>query len=418
MYPRTADRSGNRDFRRYLLARIVSVAGSLVALVAMPLLAYQLTGSAAWTAAVAAAEALPYLMLGLLAGAVADAADRRALMIGADLVACAALASIPVAWGLGGLGPVQVVAVAVVTQAAFVFFDAANFGALPTLVGKGSLTSAYATLYGATTVVELVVPPLAGLLVVVAAPAPLIGINAATALASALLVRSITGRLSPAPVGRRDRRLVADVAEGLRFIWHNRIVRTLTLVGTTNAVAGGAWVAMLVPWADQVLGIRPTGDARLALLFTCFGVGGIAASRLVPVLSERLGGARLALGALPTALLCCTLVIASGHWGVALPAAIAWGVAHSTVVLNAITYRQQVCPLDRQARVNTTARMLSWGIGAPSGAALAGAVAVAGPGPRGGLVAGGLALAVGVALAWLTPTLRGAARARDQTGVS
>ena len=83
------------DFRRYLAARLVSVTGALVAVVALPLLVYQLTGSAAWTAAIAAAEALPYLAFGLLAGALADRLDRRRVMISTDLLSAALLASIP-----------------------------------------------------------------------------------------------------------------------------------------------------------------------------------------------------------------------------------------------------------------------------------------------------------------------------------
>lgn len=400
------------DFRAYLAARAVAVTGTLVSLVAMPVLVYQLTGSPAWTAAVAAVEALPYLLFGLVAGAVADHADRRRLMVGADLAAAAALASVPLAWWAGALTPAHVLAVAVAVQTAFVFFDAANFGALPTLVGRDRLTRAYSTLYGTTTALELVVPALAGLAVVVVAPAPLVGINAVTALAAALLVARIAGPLSaPVPAGERRTlaAIPAGIGQGLRFVAGHRVVRTLTLVGAANAVAGGAWVAVLLPWADRVLGIAPTGDPRLALLFSCFGVGAVAASRLVPPLAGRFGGARVALGALPVSLACALLVLAATHWALALAAALAWGTAHATVVLNAITFRQQVCPDGMQARVNTTARMLSWGIGMPAGAALAGLVAVGPAGPRGGLAVAAGAVAVALVLAWVTPALRAAA---------
>ena len=76
--------SPERDFRRYLAARVLSVTGAVVAAVTMPVLVYQLTGSAGWTSAVAAAEALPYLVFGLLAGALADRLDRRKMMVALD----------------------------------------------------------------------------------------------------------------------------------------------------------------------------------------------------------------------------------------------------------------------------------------------------------------------------------------------
>ncbi len=396
-----------QDFSRYLTARLLSVIGSLVAVVALPVLVYQLTGSAGWTSAVAMAEALPYLVFGLLAGAVADRVDRRRLMVAMDLVVAVGLGSVPVAWWTGVLTAPHVVVVAFVAQTAFVFFDAANFGALPALVGKDKLTASYAKLFGRTTLAELVVPGLTGLLVASLSPANLLAVNVVTAVGSAMLIRAIRGALSTPRTDATT--LVGDIGSGLRFLWGHSIVRTLTLVGATHSAAAGAWVAMLVPWADRVLGVAPSGDVRLAALFSCWGVGALIASRLLPTLSARWGGARLALGALPISLLCGGSALLSTHWVPAGLAAVAWGTAHSTVVLNAITYRQRMCPPELQSRVNTTARMLSWGLGQPAGAALAGAAAVF-AGPRAGLAAGVGVLVVGVALAWATPTLRRAAK--------
>ncbi|SMD18003.1 MFS transporter [Lentzea albidocapillata] len=400
--------ASERDFSRYLLARVLSVAGAVVSAVSLPVLVYQLTGSAGWTSAVAVAEALPYLVFGLLAGALADRLDRRAMMVALDLGVAAVLLSVPLAWWAGVLSAPHVVAVAFATQTAFVFFDAANFGALPALVGKDRLTAAYSTLFGRTTAVELVVPGLTGLVIAVVAPAGLLAVNALTAVGSALLLRSIVSNMAnPRPV-RGAGELVADVREGLRFLWREPIIRTLTLVGATHSVASGAWVAVLVPFADRVLGVAPRGDVRLAALFSCWGAGAIVASRLVPRLTARWGGARLALTALPLSLLGGVFVLVSGHWLLVCAAAVYWGAAHATVVLNGITYRQQVCPEELQSRVNTTARMLAWGVGQPVGAALAGTVSVAVGDPRAGLGAGVLVLLSGVVLAWVTPVLRSA----------
>ena len=402
--------ASNRDFGRYLTAQVLSVTGALVTAVAMPVLVYQLTGSAGWTSAVAVAEALPYLVFGLLAGALADRLDRRKMMVALDLTVAAVLLSVPLAWAAGVLTAPQVVVVAFAVQTAFVFFDAANFGALPALVGKDRLTAAFSTLYGRTTVVELVVPGLTGLVVTVITPAALLTVNALSAVGSALLVRGITSSMAaPRPV-RGAGQLTADVREGVRFLWGEPIIRTLTLVGATHSVAGGAWTAALVPYADRVLGIAPRGDLRLAALFSCWGVGAIIASRLMPRLSARLGGARLALTALPLSLLGGVLVLLSGNWVLVCVAAVYWGVAQAVVVINGITYRQQMCPEELQSRVNTTARLLARGIGFPLGAALSGAVSVAAGDPRAGLASGVVVLFTGVVMAWVTPQLRSASR--------
>jgi MFS family permease len=405
--------SSERDFSRYLMARVLSVTGAVVAAVAIPVLVYQLTGSAGWTSAVTAAEALPYLVFGLPAGALADRLDRRKMMVALDFAVAAVLLSVPLAWLAGGLSAVHVVAVAFAAQTAFVFFDAANFGALPALVGKERLTAAYSTLYGRTTVVELVVPGLTGLLVAVVAPAALLAVNALTGVGSALLLRGIAGSMAnPRPV-RGAGELVGDVREGLRFLWHEPIVRTLTLVGAAHSVGSGAWMAVLVPFADRVLHVAPRGDVRLAALFSCWGVGAIIASRLSPRLTEWWGQARVALRALralPLSLLGGVFVLVSGHWLLASAAMVYWGVAQAVVVINGITYRQQVCPEELQSRVNTTARMVAWGAGQPLGAFLGGVVAVKAGDPRAGLAAGVAVVLTGVVTAWVTPVLRRAAR--------
>ncbi|WHT19678.1 MFS transporter [Crossiella sp. CA-258035] len=399
------------DFRRYLAARVISVAGSRVTLVAMPILVYQITGSAAWSAAMAAAETLPYLLFGLFAGVLADRLDRRWLMVAADLLNATLLVSIPVTWALGGLTVEHVVVAGFLSQTLFVVFDAANFGALPTLVGKDRTTSAYATVSGMTTVVEMVVPPLATLAVTLLSPAPMLTVDVLSYAVSALLLRAIVRPLSAPDRAGRPRSLAdirTDVRGGLAFLWRHPTVRTLTLVGATHSAAGGAWVAMLLPWADRSLGVPPSGDPRLAVLTSCWGVGALLAAKLVPVLSRRLGPARLALRALPASLLCGLLVVFSSHWLLGAVAAVAWGTAYTTVVINAITFRQQVTPDELQGRVNTTARMLSYGLGQPLGATLAGVVAVAAS-PSAGLAAAVGVLAVGVVLAWCSP-LRAEAR--------
>ena len=75
----------DRDFRLYWSARIVSLTGSLITVVAMPVLVYTLTGSPALTALTTTLDALPYLLIGLFAGALSDRWNRKRVMVAADL---------------------------------------------------------------------------------------------------------------------------------------------------------------------------------------------------------------------------------------------------------------------------------------------------------------------------------------------
>jgi hypothetical protein len=302
----------------------------------------------------------------------------------------------------------HLLAAAFVVPALFVFFDAADFGALPTLVGRDRIAAANSALWSASTVVETAVPLLAGALLAVLSGASLIAVDCLSYVASALLLRSLRRPLS-AP-GRRPaaplsgRALVADVREGLHFLWGHPTVRSMTIVGATQSIAGGAFIGQMVVWADRSLDVRE-GDWRLGVLFAAWGVGVFVTSLVTPLVVRRLGAARVTLLALPASAVLCVLTALAGSWVVGSLVLVAWGAAYMGVVINSITYRQQVTPEPLMSRVNTTGRMLSFGLGWPIGSVLGGVVAHS-AGPRAGMLAGAGALVVGVAVGWLSPLRR------------
>lgn len=168
----------DRNFRLYWWSRVLSTAGNAVTLVALPVLVYRMTGSTLLTAVVSALEAAAYVAFGLLAGALSDRRDRRGTMIAADLVDAALLASLPVAhWG-GALTVTHVFFVAFAGPAAAVFFDGANFGALPVLVGRDRIAEANAFVFGAATGVDMVAPALVGVSLAVVHPATILAVDA------------------------------------------------------------------------------------------------------------------------------------------------------------------------------------------------------------------------------------------------
>jgi MFS family permease len=399
------------DFRRYAVARVVSQAGSAITYLAMPVLVYQLTGSNFWTGVVVVAQSVPYVCFGLIAGALADRVDRRRLMVTMDLISAVLLGSVPVAYALGVLTAPHVLLVAFAAHSTFVFFDAANFGALPTLVGPERLAAAQSTVFGAGTVVELVAPGLAGAALAVVPPASLLAFDAVSFAASALLIRLIARPLwDPGRASTAARHLGREIRDGLGFLWRHPVVRVQTLVGVTQSFTGGAFLGQLVPWADQSLGVPP-GDGRLGLMFIAWGVGSLGASLVFPRLSRRFGDARVTLLAMPLSAVGSLACALAGNWLVALGTLAAWGVAYLISVLNSVTVRQKVTPEHLLSRVNTAGRMLAWGIGSASGGLAAGAVSEA-TGPRAALILASGVTAAGAVAAWLSP-LR-----RNESGVS
>ena len=135
------------------------------------------------------------------------------------------------------------------------------------------------------------------------------------------------------------------------------------MVGALQSVAGAGFIALFVPWADQVLHIGTSGW-RFGLVFAVWGVGGrrgvgadaVAAAPVprrphdawAPSPCRRVAGLAAAL---------------APNWVLASVGMVVWGVAYQLVLITSITYRMQVTPEHLLGRVNTAGRMLSWGLG-------------------------------------------------------
>ncbi|GAA3384077.1 MFS transporter [Cryptosporangium minutisporangium] len=360
-----------RGFGGFLVARTVSWAGSALTLVALPVLLYERTGNAALTGLAAALEALPYLLLGLPAGAVADRWDRRRTLVVTAALSAGLLASVPIADAAGLLTTGHLLAVAAGGATLFVFSDAATFGTLPALVGRERIAVATGQLNTANTIVTVGGPALGGVSMATIGPAWTLGLDAASFALAAWLLRRLDLPAIAGTGGRR--RMRAEIAEGLHFLWGHRTIRWLTLLGVGNSLTGGAVLGLVVVAAVRSLGL-PEDDGRIGLLYAAAGAGSLAAGLLLPPLRARLSVGRITLGGLLGGWLAVSAWALSDRLAVGLVTLAAWYAAHMLVNLNGIVVRQESTPDALQGRVNTTARMIAWG-GQPLGAALGGLLA-------------------------------------------
>jgi MFS family permease len=359
------------NFRRWYLARSISYAGTAATAVALPLLAYQTTGSAALTGAVAALEALPYLIFGLIAGAMADRLPRRRLMIGAEIVAAVVVLSAPVANLAGALTSAHVLVVAFSLGTAFCWFDAAAWGALTRVAGRSRLTEANSLIWATATVAGIAAPAAAGLAATALNPGVVLAADALTYLLSIVFLRRITVPLDGVGPGQLGGSMRADIAAGLRYLWRQPVIRTLSLAGFGLSTAAGGVLGLLVVHADHRLG---AGDHRIGLLYSAAAVGALLSAVLLPMMTRILGVGPLSVGGY----LCCVggVVALAGttSFVVAVLLWLVWEFAGATARTNGITVRQQLTPDHLQGRVNTTGRMIAWG-GTPFGALLGGVLA-------------------------------------------
>lgn len=370
----------DRAFVLFWLARNVSLLGSTITTVVLPIMVFRLTGSAFATSLLATFEVLPYFLFGLVAGAIADRVNRRRLMVSCDLINMALLGSIPLAAMLHTLTLTQIYAVALLSATVFVWFDAANFGALPALVGRERIVEANSLLWSTHTLIWVVGPAIGGMLAATIDPALVLGLDTLSYSLSAAALLLIPRALSAAYLAEASantvvRRTLTDIREGLQFLWQQRLVRDLTFLGFGNAFTGGAVLGLLVVYAVQGLGLAKN-DPKIGLLFAAGAVGALLATLILPHLSKRYPAGWIALIGLSLNPLMLLGMVLAPSFGGSVAFYTLWMMCYTLVIVNTISLRQVVTPDHLQSRVNASARMIAWG-GQPFGAAMGGLLAEA-----------------------------------------
>lgn len=359
----------NWDFRKWFAGRTISTLGTEATAIAIPVLIFQQTGSPALTGLVSAVIVLPYLVFGLIAGGVADRMNRSGLMVASDLVGAMALVSIPIAHLAGLHSTVHILVVTFVVWTAFVWFDAASFGALIAVVGKSKLAAANSALWSSATVVGIVVPALAGIVIALWGPEVILMADALSAVASALLIMRIRTDLRPtAVVDGSSEKLWRSIREGLRFIWASTTLRLATLGMAALTFAGGLAMGLLVVFFARALD-APQG--ALGVFFAAAAVGALLASLTLTRLRRRFGPGRLMVLAFLGFVPLLVLFAFVPAWVASLVIWTAWNFLRTLATINNITIRQEETPPELQGRVNMTGRMIALS-GTPAGALVGG----------------------------------------------
>lgn len=383
-------------FVRWAAAEGVSMLGTAITTVALPLVVFEATGSAAQTGVLFALRVVPYLLFGLIAGPLADRGNRRTLIIGGNVAEGALVATIPIAHLLGVLTVAQVYVVAMLSATAFVFSDAAVFGAVPALVGPSRLPAANGLLSSMASGAEILGPVIAGVLVATVGSATAVAIDAASFFAAAVVQTRIrsTFRDSSAPPPER-RRLRAGVGEAVRFIRSDRTVATLLGVGFGNSFAFGAVLGLLVPYAVQELAIA-ADDARIGVLYAALGVGSLVAGLIFSRLFRPSRIPALSPASLAAAGVLALGLAVSSVWIVAVALAGLFSLTITTTIMVGITYRQLVAPDHLRSSVNVIGRMIAWG-GQPFGAVAGAGVAATADVPAAYTMAGVVMIVAAIA---------------------
>lgn len=238
----------SRPFRNLLIGDAVSVVGTQVTAVAIPLQVYALTRSAAAVGLVGVAGLVPLIVFGLYGGAVADAVDRRKLVLVTTTMQ-AGLSAVLLAQALAGARSTLLLYLVVAVQAGLFALDSpARQAFVPRLLPPNLLPAANALRQVEFNVGMALGPLLAGVLVGTVGFWSAYGLDAVSFTASLWAVASLP---SMAPEGGGRRAGLASVVEGLAFL-ATRKVLLLTFVVDIIAMVFGMPRALFAPLSDQV----------------------------------------------------------------------------------------------------------------------------------------------------------------------
>ena len=360
-------------FGRLWTAAVVSRFGDALRGAALPLLAASLTDRPLLIASVTACGYLPWIVFGLLGGAVADRVDQRRAMWTVDAVRGVLVAAFAVAVAFGHASIALLIALAFVLTTLQTLFDNASTALLPALVDQEALGSANARLMtGQQIAGGLIGAPVVPLLLAAGAAVPFAA-DAGTFLVAAALVASLrtaAPERGPKPAGSTLRR---EIAKGLRTLWRDRALRGLCAATALCNIGMGALIATLVVLVTGWLDAGTTGYAAATTAYTIGGLAGGAANRQV---TARLGPIRAVLLA-GLVQIGALVVIGSVRSLTAMAAALAvFGFMGMVWNVNTTTLMQQRTPAELLGRVSSAFRTLAVA-GAPLGALLGGAVATA-----------------------------------------
>ncbi|WP_374928707.1 MFS transporter [Kytococcus sedentarius] len=367
------------SFRWLVGAAHASNLGDGIILAAGPLLVASQTDSALLVSAAPMLNRLPWLVLGLGAGALADRVDRRRMTIIANLLRAVVLVVLAGMVASGVVSVWLVLAVMLVLGTAEVLADSATSTLLPSVVDRKDLTTGNARLMsGFLTMNQMVGPAIGASLFAVGMAWPF-GVAALTVVLAAGLVSRMVVPRPVAPEGTERASIHRDVVEGLRWLAGAPAVRTLVITILTFNVTWAAGWGVLVVWAQQRVGLGPVG---FGLLTTATAIGGV-----ISILAYDRIAARWSLAAIMK--VCLTLevlmhlVLALTTWApVAYATMFGFGLYAFVWSATSSAVRQRATPdhmMGRISSINLVGLTGGMVIGMPIGGLLADAFGITAP---------------------------------------
>jgi len=392
-------------YRRLWTSILISSFGGQVSMLALPLTAaVLLQATPTQMGLLTFIEILPFVLFSLPSGVWLDRVRKLPVYVAGETAVAFALASVPLAWWLGGLSMGWLYAVGFIMGFVNTTAGSAAQIVLTQVVPRERLVEAHAKNALASSGAEVAGPGFAGFLIkLVGAPLALL-VDAGLLLASAGILRGI--RVVEPAASRQGRHFGRDLLAGLRFVLEHRMLVALALCVGTWQMCQNAAVVVQILFATRELGLS---EQAVGLSFVGLGVGTVLASAYGNRISRRIGpGPCLVLGFAVCGSGWLLLAAApAGPWGVLAFGAMLmlFGIGAVLIFINFLALRQAVTPAPLLGRMTSTMR---WLILLPAGpGALLGGWLGEHVGLRAALAFAGVTSMLLVAAAWRHPAIRG-----------
>jgi predicted MFS family arabinose efflux permease len=362
------------SFHRLAAANLAAQSAEQLSLAAVPIVAVLVLGSGPGEIGLlAAVQTLPFLLLSIPLGLLADRLPRRALMVLAEATRALSLFALLAMLLTGFLSIPWLAVVGFVGAVGTVGFSVAAPALVPALVPREALGRANGRIELARSAAYAAGPALAGALVAWLGGAAVFVIGALLSCGAAALLFGIAEPRRPAVSGRHPLR---EMRDGAQFVWQHEHLRPMVLTGLAWNISWFVLQAAYVPYALRTLGL---GSEAVGVTLACYGVGMVTGSLLAPRLVGRMAfGRAIQVGpivsVLAAAAMVMTLLVPSGV--LAALSFFLFGAGPIIWTITTTTLRQSVTPSALLGRVGAV--FLTVNAGArPVGAALGGAVGAA-----------------------------------------
>jgi MFS family permease len=356
-----------RDLWLLVLGRGVSVFGTGVTRIAIPLLALQaLHASPFDIGALGAAGLAAWFVVALPAGAFLEGRPLRRMMITSDLICALALVSVPLVAQLGRVTLIQLLVVSLIVGVATVVGEIAGQAFLPEVVPRAELVTANSLLQTAETIAGATGPALGGGLVKLIGASWAICVDVGSYLVSVAAVsrlRSGGTRARSTPAAEQRVGTWTRIRVGLRYVVTDPVLRPLAFIATAlNFIAGG-FDTLVIPFLAKSVHV-PSG--WLGILVGVGAVGAVIGAAAAPRLVRAIGGPVRTMLILVLVAPAAALLVPMAGWGPALGLFVVGyllrDVAISAMALLARSYRQMTVPPELLARTTASIKFMSWGV--------------------------------------------------------